>query len=85
MLGIDEVFEISGKIFHKPEKVIPEENIYLSCCSSKCPNHKCHDGEGYCDEWITCDALGCEIWNWSVKIVDGFPETCPLKNIKDTI
>ena len=74
------------KLYHEPAKVIPEVNIELTSCNRMCPHYKTHDGEGHCDDWTTCSKLGVEIWSWrgdEHKIVDGFPASCPLKEIND--
>jgi hypothetical protein len=66
------------KIYHRPERKIPAVNLTLTQCGKGCPNYKEHDGQGHCNDWVTCEALQKEIWNYSTKIINGFPSTCPL-------
>lgn len=69
-----------SRIYHVPEQVIPEVNLELTSCSGRCPEYEVRDGMGHCDDSTHCKAMGGkEIWNYSVKTVEGFPETCPLK------
>jgi len=66
------------RLYHKPEKIIPEVTKEITSCLN-CPDNEVRDGQGHCDDWSWCIRLNKEIWNWACKIEDGFPVDCPLK------